>query len=308
MGDVPILEAGAADASVAGTGIRRVALPDGRTLMIRPVGLDDVEALGALYDGLTVEDLHNRFFSVFHPDQEFLERLATVAERGGCGLVAVVSATDDEDGRLVAESSYQLLANGDGELAITVARDWRGWLGTFLLDALIETASARDVPNLEADILVTNTPMVRLARARGVATMPSDDWVSERLLMGTAGRVPVWPVGDERPRVIVEVPGGRWHAAVAARSAGLQVLSCSGPRGRRARCPVLDGESCPLAVGADAIVVSHAPDDDEWKAVSDAHPRLHPGVPVCVETGPVRDVEAVVAQVERLAKQRCGSR
>jgi hypothetical protein len=83
--------------------------------------------------------------------------------------------------------------------------------------------------------------------------------------------------------VLVEVPGGRWHAGAEAEAAGLQVIACSGPRGVRPRCPVLAGRRCPLAAGADAIVVSNAPDDERWRAIVDAHAALHPGVPVCVE-------------------------
>jgi hypothetical protein len=41
-----------------------------------------------------------------------------------------------------------------------------------------------------------------------------------------------------------------------------------------------------LAAGADAIVVSHPPDTESWRAVREAHARLHPGVPVCIELSP----------------------
>jgi hypothetical protein len=310
-----------ASRDVPPAGYRRLDLGDGRTLVVRPVGRGDTEGLGRLYAGLSIDDLHNRFFSVFHPDRAFLERMASVADRGGYGLVAVVHGRpgDAPDGEVVAEAGYTPLANGNAELAITVSEPWRGWLGPFLLDALLEAAAAHGVPNLEADILVTNRPMLALARSRGVATMASDDWVSTRLVMGTAGRVPTWPRGHDRPRVLVEAPGGRWHAADAAREAGLQVLACSGPRRDRPRCPVLDGRPCPLAAGADAVVVSHPPDDPRWREVAAAHAVQHPGVPVCVEPAAASpeaplpagatvvagdaDDTAVVALVERLARR-----
>jgi hypothetical protein len=113
-----------------------------------------------------------------------------------------------------------------------------------------------------------------------------------RLVVGTAGHTPVWPAeigsaGDvDRPRVLVEVPGGRWHAGAEAEAAGLQVITCSGPRGRRPRCPVLAGRPCPLAAAADAIVMSNVPNDERWSAIVGAHAELHPGVPVCVEPRP----------------------
>jgi hypothetical protein len=222
------------------------------------VATTDVDGLVALYDGLSDDDRYRRFFSGFRPPRSFFERLVNVGERGGFGLVATMGAGGDVAGgaRIVGEASYELLPNGDGELAITVAADQRGWLGPYLLDALVEVAAARGVRNLEADVLVTNGRMLALLRSRGYATMGSNDWTTLRLVVGTAGRTPVWPAGhgatghSDRPRVLVEVPGGRWHAGAEADEAGLRVIACSGPRGARPRCPVLAGRPCPLAANA----------------------------------------------------------
>jgi hypothetical protein len=131
--------------------------------------------------------------------------------------------------------------------------------------------------------------MLNLLRSRGYATVGSNDWTTLRLVVGTAGHVPTWPAArggtdqPDRPRVLVEAPGGRWHAGAEAKAAGLQVIACAGPRSPRPRCPVLAGQPCPLAAEADAIVVSNAPDDEAWRTVVDAHADLHPGVPVCIE-------------------------
>ncbi|HEX6236153.1 MAG TPA: GNAT family N-acetyltransferase, partial [Acidimicrobiales bacterium] len=221
------MEEPTADRRAEPPGRRHVALPGGRRLDIRPVEAGDVGGLVELCAALCDEDRYRRFFSGYTPDREFFERAARVRERGGYGLVAVVSG-GRRPGRIVGEASYELLPNGDGELAMMVAADWRGWLGPYLLDALVEAAAARSVPNIEADVLVTNRPMLELLRSRGYAVMPSDDWVSVRLVIGTTGRTPVWPEDHERPRALVEVPGGRWHAAAAAREAGLDVIACSG--------------------------------------------------------------------------------
>jgi ribosomal protein S18 acetylase RimI-like enzyme len=276
----------------AEAGARRAALPGGGELVVRRVAADDVDGLAALYAGLSEEDRYRRFFSYFAPERPFFERIAAVASRGGYGLVAVEvsrgAGGGDGDGRVVGEANYELLPNGDGELAMAVADDHRGWLGPYLLDALVEAAAARGVRNLEADVLVTNSRMLALLRSRGYATLPSDDWVTVRLIVGTGGRTPVWPErsksgGPAGPRVLVEARGGRWHAGSEAAAAGLEVITCSGPRGPRSRCPVLAGRPCPLAGGADAVVVSHPPDEDEWNALVEGHTLLYPGVPVCVE-------------------------
>ena len=57
--------------------------------------------------------------------RSFFEHLAAASTERGFALVAVV---DDPVERIVAEADFFLLDNGNGELAITVASDWRGWL------------------------------------------------------------------------------------------------------------------------------------------------------------------------------------
>jgi hypothetical protein len=137
-------------------------LPGGDVLTVRSVTPADVDGLVALYDGLSEDDRYRRFFSGFRPPRSFFERLVNVGERGGYGLVATAGSDGDvvAGARIVGEASYELLPNGDGELAITVAADQRGWIGPYLLDALVEAAAARGVPNLEADVLATNGPHV----------------------------------------------------------------------------------------------------------------------------------------------------
>jgi hypothetical protein len=249
---------------------RRIQLSGGGLLTVRPVTPADVDGLVALYDGLSDDDRYSRFFSSYLPPRSFFHRLASVVERGGYGVVATMGGDGEAAGAtrgtapIVGEASYELLPNGDGELGMTVAADHRGWLGPYLLDALVDAARSRGVPNLEADVLATNRRMLGVPRARGYATMGSDDLTTLRLLVGTAGHVPTWPADPgtdqpDRPRVLVETPGGRWHAGAEAHAAGLQVIACSGPRCARPRCPVLAGQPCPLAAGADAIVVSSAP-------------------------------------------------
>jgi hypothetical protein len=270
-------------------GGRQVPLPGGGLLTVRPVARTDVDGLAALYEGLSSHDRYLRFFSSYRPPREFFERLTSVMDRGGYGLVATVSGDGDHD-RIVGDASYELLPNGNGDVSMTVAAGQRGWLGPFLLDALVQAAASRGIPNLEADVLATNSRMLSVLRTRGYATLGSGDWVTQRLVVGTGGRTPLWPARGgtpgqgEGPRVLVETPGGRWHAGDEAAAAGLQVIACSGPQGRRPRCPVLAGQPCPLAAGADAIIVSNAPDDERWRTIVDAHAGLHPGVPVCVET------------------------
>jgi hypothetical protein len=131
--------------------------------------------------------------------------------------------------------------------------------------------------------------------------------------------MPTWGARHDRPRILVE-GATQWHATEAADAAGLRVLACPGP-GRNDRCPALAGDPCPLVTGADVVVLSHPPDDPVWAALRAAHPHIHPGVPICIETGATGtshggeiavgpdeedDVVAVVGRVARSAEESEG--
>ena len=215
--------------------IQEIELPGGTAMVVRPVAEADVPGLAALYAGLSADDLRRRFFSVYHPSPEFLARIACGTE-GRVGLVAVVHDPDagtsidsSNGGRIVAEAHYAPLPDGDAEFAITVAPDWRGWLGPYLLDALVETAAAHDVPNLQAEILLENSPMLAIVRARGYATLDHTDYSVVRVTIGTSSRTPSWPGVHERPRVLAEVPGGRWRTEAAARGRRIRGDRLPGP-------------------------------------------------------------------------------
>jgi ribosomal protein S18 acetylase RimI-like enzyme len=280
---------------------RSIALAHGETMVVRPVAEADVPGLARLYGELSPDDLRRRFFSVYHPSSEFLTRVAS-GDDGRIGLVAVVP-----DGRIVAEADYAPLDDGDAEFAIVVAPDWRGWLGPYLLDALVDEASERGVPNLQAEILVENRPMLGLVRARGYAMLDGTDYSVVRVTIGTSSETPTWPRGPdgrERPRVLVESPGGRWRHEQAARDAGFDVVICPGPaRGPKAHCPLLAHEPCPLASGADAVVYALRADDQRAREVRAGLRALHPEVPVC-SLPPSAPPEAVLEELRRVTAGR----
>lgn len=69
-----------------------------------------------------------------------------------------------------------------------------------------------------------------------------------------------WPARRGRSRILLENPDGAelWVHADILREAGYDVASCSGPRTENGRgqtvCPLVSGEGCPLAAGADVVV------------------------------------------------------
>lgn len=275
---------------------RITELSDGRRLTVRESTLDDLAAMDALYGRLSPSDLHRRFFSGGRPPPGFPERWLHETHADGVGLVAVVG--DESGDLLVAEAGYIRSADGTGELALTVDPAWRGWLGHYVLDALVEAAADRGVEALHAEVLLENRQMLSLLDARGFAAVDHPDWNTVRLVIGTGGRVPPWPGDHDRPRILVEVPGARWHAERAVAEAGYQVLSCPGPRrGPGGRCPHLSGERCPLADGADAVVFSLALDADGREILA-GHRRRNPDTPVCLSSIRRHEMESARDEVD----------
>jgi len=157
---------------------------DGRPLTARTVTTADVDGLEALFQGLSEDDRHHRFFSLRPPARPFVEQLTRAAEQGGYRLVAVASGAQDA---LVAEAGYALLPDGDGEFALTIAPAWRGCrLGRYLLGAIVAAAAARGVPNLQADIMLGNAPMLALVRDRGYITLHRDEFSDIRIAIAAA--------------------------------------------------------------------------------------------------------------------------
>jgi GNAT superfamily N-acetyltransferase len=259
-----------------------IELPGGKRLVVRPLSLDDVSGITRLYAALSSEDRYRRFFSAFHATDRAVLGWVKDAVNRGFGLIAL--ADDGEGEHVVGEAFYVVLANGDGEFALTVHPQWRGWLGPYLLDALVQAAHERGVPNLEADILCDNRLMLSIVRHRGHVLLPASDYQIVRVAVGTGTDGPAWPVHGARPRVLVEGAGVRWHGVDELSRSGFDVYTCPGPgpAGRR-RCPAMDGEPCPLAAGADAIVVAYPPGSERGGRLLEAHGILHPDVGVLVE-------------------------
>lgn len=250
-------------------GTRSVELPDGRHLVVRPATAGDVPGLVALFEALGPEDRYRRFFSGFRPDDAFVRAL--VDRPPGRGAMLVVEVTSDEGPAIVAEAEYGVQEDGDGELAITVDRAWRGWLAPYLLDALVELAASRGVGNLRAEVLVQNRPMLALVQRRPHASVATGDPTLVDAVIGTGGGMPSWPPVRRGPRVLVEVPGAHWRLTPALLGAGVDVVGCSGPSRQVGGCPLLQGPGCPLVDGADVVVHALGADDPESAALLDAH-------------------------------------
>jgi hypothetical protein len=262
-----------------------IELADGARLEVRRTSAADAERIRDLYETLSVSDRHRRFFGAFKPHLDWCRQWADVGSRGGFGVIALVYR-DGRPDEVAGEAGYAIRDDGDGDLAVTVASRWRGWLGPYLLDVLVRHAGEAGLANLQADVLLENGPMLSLLQRRHPVAMGHDDGIV-RLSIGTTGPVPTWPPTERRTRVLVEVAGRRWAGERAAEAAGLATAMCAGPAARGEHgCPVLDGGSCPLADDADAIIVLLDPDDERTDELVRAHRERSPGTPVLVRHQP----------------------
>ena len=251
-----------------------------RTIEIRHTTAADAELICGLYGRLSLEDRHRRFFSAFQPELPWCRDWASVGERGGYGVIAIAHHPDRDE--VAGEAGYALRSDGDGDLAVTVAPHWRGWLGSYLVDVLTRHAASNGIDNLQADVLLENRPMLKILHHRGAVSL-EHSLGAVRLTIGTAGYVPSWPPEAEGHRVLVAAPGGRWSGAEAAEQAGCVTAVCSGPsRRQRGGCPVIEGGRCPLADNADAIVILLDADDEQTRQLIALHRKNLPGVPIFV--------------------------
>jgi acetyltransferase len=163
-----------------------VEFADGRSITFRPIVPSDGEALRDLFEQLSPVDRYRRFFNAYHPRREFCVEQASVWARGGARFVAVLHTPGDE--RLIAEAGYSLTKAGAGEVSVTVASGWRGWLGPYLLDTLVEHAAAVGARQLEADVLAENRSMLALLRSRGAVVIGRDGFSQLRMRFPTANR------------------------------------------------------------------------------------------------------------------------
>jgi hypothetical protein len=258
-----------------------------RTIEIRPTTAADAELICELYRPLSLDDRHRRFFSAFTPDLEWCHEWAAVGERGGHGVIAIVHHRDRDADRdeVAGEAGYALRSDGDGDLAVTVAPKWRGWLGSYLVEILTQHAASNGIDNLQADVLLENRAMLAILHRRGTVSLEHSQG-AVRLTIGTGGQPPSWPPNAGGHKVLVAAAGGRWSGEDAAAKAGCVTAVCSGPGHRRGGgCPVLTGGHCPLADSAEAIVILLDTDDQRTQRLIALHREQRPGVPILVGRG-----------------------
>jgi acetyltransferase len=148
--------------------VRRRALADGRTVLIRPIRADDEPQTRDFFGHLSEESRQRRFMKFvkslsdkmihFFVHIDYEKHMAFVCEA-------------EVDGRpaLVGEARY--VANPDGrscEFGVIIADDWHGsGIAGLLMEALIRAARAQRFDTMEGLVLRDNHDMLKFVRALG---------------------------------------------------------------------------------------------------------------------------------------------
>jgi GNAT superfamily N-acetyltransferase len=139
---------------------------DGTSLTVRPIGLEDVERLSRLFERLSPESVHYRFFSpIRKPPRAALLRLADVDHARRDALVALEGDEIVAVARYDAPAAAPLEYPAEAEIAVTVEDAWqhRG-VGKRLTARLARLAKDRGYERLNATLLADNRAALGLIR------------------------------------------------------------------------------------------------------------------------------------------------
>ncbi len=138
-------------------------LPDGASILIRPIRPDDKRMLEDGLRHLSQESVHRRFLS---PKRSFSRtELRYLTEVDGRDHVALVAEYPGEPvRRLIAVARFVRHVDSDAaEAAIVVSDDWqRRGVGSVLADRLAAEARARDIRTFTATMASDNVPAHKL--------------------------------------------------------------------------------------------------------------------------------------------------
>lgn len=145
---------------------RPVTLKDERTVLLRPSRSSDAQGIRTLFHQLSDEDVFTRFFrDVRGLSDAQVERLCNVNYESEVAFVASTGSQEDE--QIVGQACYFINPTSNlADTAYMIHPEWQGCgLGAALQQRMVEHARRRGLRGFEADVLPSNTRMLRLARA-----------------------------------------------------------------------------------------------------------------------------------------------
>jgi acetyltransferase len=156
---------------------RSRTLAGGRSVLIRPIRIEDQPAEREFLDRLSAETRRMRFMKFVGSITEQLVHFFTHVDYDR-RMAFVCEAEVEGRPRLVGEARYA--ANPDGrscEFGVVIADDWHGsGIAGLLMQALIEFARERRFETMEGLVLRDNRDMLKFMRALGfeIAVAPDD--------------------------------------------------------------------------------------------------------------------------------------
>jgi len=143
-------------------------LPDGRTVMLRPIRPEDAEIEQQFVRNLSPESKYFRFMDTLRElTPSMLARFTQIDYSREMAFIAVLR--EDSGEREIGVCRY--VTNPDAEtceFALVVADEWqRRGLGRRLMVALIDVARARGLKQMMGHVLAQNTPMLTLVELLG---------------------------------------------------------------------------------------------------------------------------------------------
>jgi acetyltransferase len=149
-------------------GSRVFRVPDGASILVRPIRPQDGDLLQAYLQRLSPQSRRNRFLGALNElSPRELARLVQMDCTSACVLLAFAGA--ESDASVVGEAATVAApASGRAEIALSVMDAWQGrGVGKLLMQNLECRARARGTRYLFGDVLGTNTVMKAFARSAG---------------------------------------------------------------------------------------------------------------------------------------------
>ncbi len=172
---VPAVAAEAYPAALA----RPFVLPNGETLMVRPIRAEDAAMHSEMFAKLAPEDIRWRFFSsVRELSPSMLVRLTQIDYAREMAFVAVRRRPDGREeelgvARLIRESADSW-PGPDGEFAVIVMPEMKGrGLARHLMQRLIDWARGLGMREIAGQVMSDNIPMLGFVRHLGFAVTAS---------------------------------------------------------------------------------------------------------------------------------------
>ncbi len=151
-------------------------LKDGRAVELRAVCPTDEAELVQAFHRMSDEARYMRFMrAVREPNIDRLRRSLASFPESGFGIIATVPA---EDGIDIAGGAAYIVGQNPArcEFSISAVCEFGGLgLATMLLSALIDTARAHGLEEMEGFVLAVNQPMLRLASRLGFSNEADPD-------------------------------------------------------------------------------------------------------------------------------------